>query len=61
MRFLRGVWEFIAGDDWISAIGIVVALGITALVAGAGIAAWWIMPAAVVLLLAFSLKRAAGG
>jgi hypothetical protein len=58
-RFLRGIWEFIAGDDWLSALGIVVALGITALVAAAGIAAWWVMPAAVVLLLAISLKRAA--
>jgi hypothetical protein len=61
MRLLRGIWEFIAGDDWITAVGIVLALGITALIAAAGVAAWWLMPLAVLALLAFSLHRAARG
>jgi hypothetical protein len=61
MRLLRGIWEFIAGDDWITAVGIVLALGITALIAAAGVAAWWLMPLAVLALLAFSLYRAARG
>ena len=56
---LRGVWEFIVGDDWITAAGVVVALGVTALVAGSGAVAWWIMPPAVLLLLAVSLRRSA--
>ncbi len=59
IAFARSVWEFVAGDDWITAVGIVVALGLTAILAGAGIAAWWVMPAAAVLLLALSLRRAA--
>jgi hypothetical protein len=59
-RFLLGVWDFIVGDDWITAAGVVLALGITAAVAGAGIAAWWLMPVAVLLLLAVSLRRALG-
>jgi hypothetical protein len=59
LRAARGVWSFIVGDDWLTAIGVVAALGLTALVAGAGAAAWWVMPAAVVGLLALSLRRAA--
>jgi hydrogenase/urease accessory protein HupE len=58
--FARGVWEFIVGDDWVSALGVVVALGVTAALAGAGVSAWWVMPIAVVALLALSLRRAAG-
>jgi len=54
----RGVWEFIVGDDPLTALGVVVALGLTALIAGTGAAAWWIMPAAVIALLTLSLRRA---
>jgi hypothetical protein len=54
----RAVWEFVVGDDWLTAVGVVVALGATALIAGAGAAAWWVMPVAVAALLAFSLQRA---
>jgi hypothetical protein len=54
-----GVWEFVVGDDWVTALGVVVALGITAIVAGAGGTAWWLMPVAVVGLLVLSLRRAA--
>jgi hypothetical protein len=57
-RIARGIWEFIVGDDWRVAVGVVVALGVTAVVAGAGAAGWWIMPPAVILLLADSLRRA---
>jgi hypothetical protein len=57
-RVARGVWEFIVGDDWRVAIGVVVTLGVTAAVAGAGAGGWWIMPPGVILLLAGSLRRA---
>lgn len=53
------VWQFVVGDDWVTAIGVVVALGLTALIAAAGGAAWWVMPPAVIALLALSLRRAA--
>ncbi len=56
---LRGIWDFVVGDDWRLALGVVLALALTAAVAGTGAAAWWIMPAAVLVLLAFSLGRAA--
>jgi hypothetical protein len=58
---LRGTWEFIVGDDWPTAIGVVVALGLTALAAAAGGSAWWVMPPAVLVLLALSIWRAARG
>lgn len=58
--FALGVWDFIVGDDWRTAAGVVLALGITAAIAATGSAAWWVMPPAVLLLLALSLRRAAG-
>lgn len=57
----EAVWEFVVGDDWRVAVGVVLALAVTAAVAGAGAAAWWIVPVAAVALLAGSLWRAAGG
>lgn len=53
------VWDFVVGDDWVTAAGVVFALGLTAIVAAAGVAAWWVMPVAIVALLALSLRRAA--
>jgi hypothetical protein len=54
---LLAVWEFVAGDDWRTAVGVVLALALTAVIAAAGIAAWWVTPLAVVALLALSLRR----
>ncbi len=56
---LRALWEFIVGDDWVTAVGVVAALALTAVLAGAGANAWWVMPPAVLALLALSLRRAA--
>jgi hypothetical protein len=51
-------WEFVAGDDWPTAVGVVAAIGVTALIAAAGTPAWWVMPVAVVALLGLSVRRA---
>jgi hypothetical protein len=59
MKVLAAVWEFVAGDDWRTALGVVVALGVTAAIAGTSGAAWVVMPLAVLALLALSLRRAA--
>ncbi|HEX4279499.1 MAG TPA: hypothetical protein VHZ27_01955 [Solirubrobacteraceae bacterium] len=59
VRAARAVWEFVVGDDPLTAFGVVAALGATALIAGAGAPAWWVMPVAVLALLALSLRRAA--
>ena len=62
MRFLMRVahfwYDFIVGDDWVVAVGVILALAISALLAHNGIVAWWVMPVAVVLLLLASLWRA---
>ncbi len=58
-RVGRAIWEFVVGDDWVTAAGVVVALGVTAAIAAAGLAAWWVMAASVPVLLALSLRRAA--
>ena len=52
------LYEFVVGDDWVVAVGVVVAIGLTALLAHAGTAAFWLLPPAVVGLLATSLLRA---
>ncbi len=63
MRRLEGLgrflWDFVIGDDWRIAAGVVVALGVTAIVAGTSWSAWWILPVAVAVLLAGSVWRAA--
>jgi hypothetical protein len=59
--FLLDVWDFVVGDDWRAAIGVALALALTALIAGAGVSAWWMMPGAVLGLLALSVRRAVRG
>jgi hypothetical protein len=57
--FGRFWWNFVVGDDWRVALGIAVALGLTWLLAHWGANPWWLLPVAVVLVLAESLRRAA--
>jgi hypothetical protein len=56
--FGRFWWNFIVGDDWRVAAGVAVALGLTALLAHEGVNAWWLLPAAVAVVLAESVRRA---
>jgi hypothetical protein len=55
------LWDFVVGDDWRIALGVAVALGVTAVAAGSGVTAWWIVPVATAALLVGSLWRAARG
>ena len=57
VAFGRFWWDFVVGDDWIVAVGIVVALGLTALLTHHGTSSWWLMPVAALLLLGLSLWR----
>lgn len=65
MRRLRALgaflYDFVVGDDPLIAIVVVIALGATALLVDAGIAAWWLLPGAVAGVLGLSLLRAARG
>jgi hypothetical protein len=60
-RFGRFWWDFVVGDDWRAAVGIAVAIGVTAALVAGGVDAWWLMPAAVAAILWLSLRREAGG
>ncbi len=57
-RFGRFWWDFVVGDDWRVAALVVVAIGATAVLAAAGVAAWWLLPVAVPAVLWLSLRRA---
>ena len=56
---LLGFWDFIVGDDWVTAAGVVVALTLTALLSE-GHAAWFVTPIAVAILLTASIWRRRG-
>ena len=54
----RFLYEFVVGDDWRVAVGVVAGLGLTALGAEAGYGAYLVLPLLVVVLLGWSLRRA---
>ncbi|HET7556273.1 MAG TPA: hypothetical protein VFJ75_11525 [Gaiellaceae bacterium] len=51
-------WDFVVGDDWQVAAGVLVALAATKLLTSEGVNAWWLLPVGVVIVLAASLRRA---
>ena len=57
-RFGRFWWDFVIGDDWLVAVLVAAAIGATAVLAAGGVAAWWLLPLAVPLILWLSLRRA---
>ena len=57
--FGRFWWDFVVGDDWRAAAGIVLAIGVTATLVAAGVDAWWLIPLAVAAILGLSLRREA--
>ena len=55
-------YDFVVGDDWRGAAAVALALTATALLVHlAGVNAWWLMPAAVIAALGWSLRRATTG
>jgi hypothetical protein len=59
VAFGRFWYDFVVGDDWRVAVGLAVAIGLSAVLVGLSVAAWWLLPLAVVALLAESVLRAA--
>lgn len=53
-------YDFVIGDDWRVAVGVVLALALTYLLAhqGGTAAVWWVVPVAVAILLPTSIWRA---
>ncbi len=57
--FGAGVYDFVIGDDWLVAAGVVAGLALTYLLSQHGVVAWWLLPLLLVVLLPVSLWRAA--
>ena len=53
VAFGRFWWDFVVGDDWVAAAGVLAGLALTA-----ATGAWWILPVVVPLVLAVTLRRA---
>jgi len=56
-RASAGIWDFVVGDDWILAAGVLVLLLLAGLV-GRSFGSWWLLMLGVPALLALSLRRA---
>ena len=59
VAFATFFYDFIVGDDWRVALGVVIALAVTYGLSTAGIPSWWVLPIAVLVLLPTSLWRVA--
>jgi hypothetical protein len=61
MRHLRAFlvfwYDFVVGDDWVIAPGVLAALALTYAVSTTQVPAWWLMPLAVGALLPASLRH----
>ncbi len=55
--FLAFWYDFVVGDDWLVAVGVLIALTLTYAVSRTTVPAWWLMPTAVAVLLPVSLRR----
>ena len=53
--FLAFLWDFVIGDDWRIAAGVAAGLAVTYAVSRAGVPAWWLLPALLIVLLPASL------
>jgi hypothetical protein len=56
--FAAFCYGFVVGDDWLIAVGVVIGLALTYLLARASVPAWWLLPVSLALLLPLSLWRA---
>jgi len=60
-RFGRFWYDFVVGDDWTVALGVVATLTATWLVTHHGRNWYWLLPVAVIALLVVSLRRVSRG
>jgi hypothetical protein len=59
IRAFAAFWyDFVIGDDWLVAAGVVVSLALTYALSQTAVPAWWLVPLSLLLLLPVSLWRA---
>jgi hypothetical protein len=59
IRAFAAFWyDFVVGDDWLIAAGVVLGLALTYGLSRTSVPAWWLLPLFLVLLLPLSLWRA---
>ena len=59
IRAFGAFWyDFVVGDDWVVAVGVVIGLALTYGLSRTAVPAWWLLPVVLALLLPFSLWRA---
>lgn len=51
-------WDFIVGDDWVSAAGVAIGIVATAYLAHHGVNAWLLMPLVAIAVMYLTLRRA---
>lgn len=65
MRYLKQFglfcWDFVVGDDWRLAAGVIFGVGLSYMLAHRGMNAWWMLPALIVVGLALSVGMVARG
>jgi len=54
-QLARFLWDFIIGDDWRIAAAVAVALLVTLVLSNNGVAAWWLLPIVVAVILSVSV------
>jgi hypothetical protein len=60
LRAFAAFWyDFVVGDDWLVAAGVVISLALTYWLSRTAVPTWWLVPLFLVLLLPLSLWRAA--
>jgi hypothetical protein len=60
LRGFAAFWyDFVVGDDWVIAVGVVISLAVTYALSRTAVPAWWLLPMVLFVLLPFSLWRAA--
>ena len=58
VKRIFGFWyDFIVGDDWTAAAGVLIALILSVVLVRAGVNPWWLLPLAVSISLSVSLWR----
>jgi hypothetical protein len=54
-QLFRFLWDFVIGDDWRIAAAVAIALVVTLVLSNNGVAAWWLLPIVVAVILSVSV------